>query len=428
MTKQTLKDSFPIYRHRLDNGLDVVIVENKKAPVVCVNMTYKVGSKDERAGSTGFAHLFEHLMFEGSKNVPKGDFDRLCSLAGGANNAYTTYDWTSYYMTVPTHQLELGLWLEADRLFNFSVTAESLKTQKSVVSEEIRQTVENQPYGRWREFMAKSAFKENCSYSWEVHGRIEDVENAKISSVRSFHKKYYNPANACLVICGNVSHGDAMRLVNKYCSKTVGNNSLNGRRSQRFYDGSKLGGAYIEFEDNVPLPAVFLSYHYDGFLSEISYTADIIALTLGGGRSSRLYDSLVYDKQIASSVGAFADKRENASLLTVYVIASNQNISCEELYDSLIMELDSLVKDGISMEENEKARAQAASQLALELQSSAGIADLTAHNTIFFDAPGRVFSLLDNYYKVTTEEVAALASKLFKKENSVRIDVRVEKR
>lgn len=425
MVKLNYKNSLPIYRHKLANGLDVVVVENRRAPVVCINLTYRVGSKDERPGMTGFAHLFEHLMFEGSANVPKGDFDRLCSAAGGSNNAYTTYDWTAYTMTLPAHQLELGLWLESDRMFNFSVKDNELKTQQSVVTEEIRQTVENQPYGRWREFLAKSAFAAKCSYSWEVHGKIEDVESAKLSNVKAFHKKYYRPDNACLVVCGDIGHKKVFNLVDKYFSETV-SPQTNGKDTNQFIQSWKLGAGEVEFSDNVPLAAVFLSYHFDGFLSEGIYPADLLAVITGGGRSSRLYDSLIYKQQVASSAGAYVDKRENASLLTFYAIASKPDITSDKLYGLLVNELNKIKNEGITQAELDKARAQATTQLALELQQSAGIADLTANNTVFFDNPNRIFTLLDKYHDVGKSEVENIAQLVINKSNSIKIYVNPE--
>jgi len=336
-----LRKAIEFKRHRLDNGLDLVIIPLDRIPVVCVNIAYKVGSKDESIDNTGFAHLFEHLMFEGSKNVQKGEFDNLCSVAGGTNNAYTTYDLTSYTMSLPSHQLELGLWLESDRLFNFEVTEEALLNQKKVVVEEIRQTVENQPYGRWRELLAELAFKPECSYSWEVHGKIEHVESAQLENTQSFFDRFYNPSNACLVLCGDVNETTALPLVEKYFNRS---RKINQPVRNEFAESFRLKGKSGTFEDSIPLSGVFISFHFDGFNSDDTFTADLLANISGDGKSSRLYRSLVYDKQIASQAGAFADKRENSSVLTFYAIANKANTSCDQLYEALIAELDNIKK------------------------------------------------------------------------------------
>ena len=176
----------PLLDYRLDNGLRVILIKNEKAPLVNVTLGYKVGSKDDSFSHKGFAHFFEHLMFDGSKHVKRGEFDVFCSKAGGTFNAYTSFDQTIYHTTVPAHQLDLVLWLESDRMMQFGVQQIGLETQQKVVSEEIKQTVENQPYGTWRVQQGKLAFNDECSYQWEVLGERAHIETATLEDVAAF--------------------------------------------------------------------------------------------------------------------------------------------------------------------------------------------------------------------------------------------------
>ena len=204
-----------LYR-TLDNGLRAVVIPRPNAPVASVAVTYAVGSYAESPTNTGFAHLFEHLMFEGSENVAHGLFDKYCSEAGGENNAYTTFDKTSYYMSLPAHQLELGLWLEADRMAAFGINEEALEIQKNVVLEEINQNVENSPYGSYSRQLSRLAFAPEAGYSWEVYGNPEHIAGSTLADVRNFYRAFYRPDNACLVVCGAVEENAALALAERY--------------------------------------------------------------------------------------------------------------------------------------------------------------------------------------------------------------------
>ena len=290
MTIHDLKKTLPIFRKKLDNGLETVILPIRKVPVVTISVGYKAGSKNEVRGKTGLAHLFEHLMFEGTANVPKGGFDQYCSIAGGTNNAYTTYDLTSYIMALPSHQLELGLWLESDRMFNFEIGEKALENQKKVVVEEINQTVENQPYGRWRNFLAENAFAPESCYSWEVQGFADDVKSVGMKDINDFYEKFYQPENACLVIAGDIDPGSALPQIEKYFNQQVTRKEI-----YRPPNGKEMlqSGNYAKFEDNVPFHALFLAFHCSGFKDEEILAGDVLAFILGSGKSSILYNSQV---------------------------------------------------------------------------------------------------------------------------------------
>ncbi len=402
----------------LANGLKVILV-HKNIPTVSIALSYRVGSKNEVFGQRGFAHLFEHMMFEGSKNVPHGKFDEYCSIAGGTNNAYTTYDWTSYTMTIPAHQLELALWMESDRMFNFEISEEALETQKNVVTEEIRQVVENYPYGKWRELLAENAFSEESGYSWEVHGTIEDVQNATLDKANKFHHSYYRPDNAILVLVGDVNDS-TMELVNKYFNKPI---PADFEKLHRHTGKHKIfGNKKAEFKDNVPHAGLFLNYHLAGFESDDVLKADLIANILGNGKSSRLFEGLVYEDQIASSVGAYVDKREDSSLITLYALGSDKNIQTDDMNSLIKDELKHFLLNGIEPEELQKAKNQIISAISYEIQYSYGIADVVATNSLFFDDDSKLLQILEKYSSFTDKELLAFGEKLFDFENAVRID------
>ncbi len=415
-----LRKYIPINRRTLDNGLDVVLVEMPNSPIVSLNLSYKVGSKNEVHGKTGFAHLFEHLMFEGSKHVPKGQFDKICSTAGGTNNAYTTYDFTAYTMTLPMHQLELGLWLESDRMFFSDINQEALYNQQKVVIEEIKQTVENQPYGIWREKLAESAYDEKCSYSWEVHGSKEDVANSTLNDVQSFFNNFYRPDNACLVIAGKIKSDETFNLVEKYFNIRK---DAPPKPETIFQEEYKKGGVRSSFNDNVPLSASFLSFHTGGISDDSSFALDVFSNILGMGKSSLLYNMLVYDKQIASQIGAYTDKREHTSLLTVYALANSPETSASDLTEILRNSVYDIIKNGIDEKHLTKSKNQIIANAANEILYSSGIADNVGNQTLFWNNPERYYSLLDNYMSVSNKDIQNLCERFIEDKNSVIVEV-----
>lgn len=418
MIDLNLKNTILIESGTLDNGLQVIISPIKKAPVVSINLGYKVGSKNEISGKTGLAHLFEHLMFEGTKNLHKGEFDRLCSMAGGVNNAYTTYDHTAYSMTVPAHQFELPLWLESDRMFNFDITEEALNNQKNVVAEEISQNVENQPYGQWREKLSKSAFSEGHPYSWQVYGSKDDVLSSDLNTIHEFFDLHYRPDNACLAICGDISPEKAYELVYKYFLSSKGVRHV---KTQKNVNGLKFGSS-VQFSDTVPAPAVFLSFHIPSFLDDTVYCADLLANILGAGRSSRLYKSLVYDLQIASYCGAFADKRELSSLLTIYAFATTPDISPDKLIEQINSEIQKIRTELVSTNEFSKAINQLTTQIGYDLQYSASIADILTNQKLFWDDPFRIYTLLSKYESISLNDLKDFAIQYLNIDKAVRVD------
>lgn len=406
--------------HVLSNGLRIIILPNEKAPLVNVTLGYKVGSKDDSFSHKGFAHFFEHLMFDGSKHVKRGEFDALCSKAGGTFNAYTSYDQTMYHTTVPSHQLDLVLWLESDRMLQFGVEQIGLETQQKVVSEEIKQSVENQPYGTWRVEQGRLAFTDDCSYQWEVLGNRSHIESATLDEVASFFDAYYRPDNACLVISGHVDVSTVLKSVERYFG-IIPSKKQTIKRNQ-FVNHMKRTGQIV-VQDAVPLPAVFVSYHLDGFMSDSSVQADILASAFGDGKSSRLYSHLVRDQHIASSVFCYADQREHASLLTCSATAAHPGISHQQLLDALDKEIQGLLAEPFSDAELEKAINAAGTGYAYHMQTNAGIADMVCNQTLFWNDPMRAFSILDRYRAVTKNEMIGLIEGLIRGKESCTVSI-----
>lgn len=405
----------------LSNGLRVVLLPKHTAPVVAVAVTYQVGSYSESLVNTGFAHFFEHLMFEGSENVAHGMFDRYCTGAGGENNAYTTFDKTTYYMSLPAHQLELGLWLEADRMGAFGIDEKAFEIQKNVVLEEINQNVENAPYGTFARHQNNLAFAEECGYHWEVYGNPEHVANSTLQDVRQFYSDFYRPDNACLVVCGDCAITDARRLVEQYFGAIPrGNGEI--RRKLFHSETYRKGSQYRRVEDAIPVESLFLAFHGEGFCHNQIFVAEVLSSIVSDGISSRLYKSLVYEQQIASEITSYLEDRQFTSLFNIYAIANGADYSCEQLYQAVLKELQNIQNVGVTEEEVNKAKNRINTRLARSQQRVNGIADELAHQTLFFADPARTFRLIDFYDGITAEDVLTYARTVCVPENQIRLD------
>lgn len=415
-----LREKFTIKSYTTQNGLRVYLIPKADVNIVSLNLSYKVGSKNESPANRGMAHLFEHLMFEGSANIPKGEFDNLCTLAGGTNNAYTSYDQTAYTMTVPSGQLELALWLDSDRMLEFSVTREALKTQKKVVTEEIRQTVFDRPYGRWRELLSSIAFSDSCGYQWEVHGHIEDVENVSLDNLRKFFNTFYRPDNAVLTICGNLDIEYTLALIEKYYGSIP--NPPEIKYNYNFRKDFLKRNQYAFFNDSVPLDATFINFHLPGINDDSLLIADVISNIASNGKSSLLYKELVDRQQIASSIGSFVDRREDSSILTFYAISSNTSIKLETLTSELKKIINTFSDSLVSYDTLKKAVTQLITQTAFEIQYSAGLADIVSSNLLFNPDQSIIYDILENYNSITLHQVKDFAQEFLNQDSAIIID------
>lgn len=405
------------HKTTLSNGLRVVVCPDHGSPNVTVDVMYHVGSFDEQAHRTGLAHLFEHLMFDNTTTGMQKQYDTLCTKAGGSNNAYTTYDYTNYYINLPAHQAELGFWLEAERMKGFMITDHALETQRSVVIEEINQNVNNTPYGRWRFAQQAAAFDAQSSYSWEIYGSSEHVAAVSMDDARSFFDRYYRPSNAVLCVAGDISPDAAL----VYAERHFGGISGGSPVIRNVFDPSwRRRGGHVTQHDSVAIPAVFISVHLPGDREAEPQTAEIAATLLGSGRTSALYRNLVVDQRVASSVGAYVDRRDHTTLLTLYAFATTPDVAPDVLASSMLETALAYVPtdDDTSAAANKQATA-----VALELQRNSGVADAVAWHTIFKDDPTYVNTLVDRYRAVQTNDVDALLRTYVTHDNSVRVDV-----
>lgn len=406
------------YETTLGNGLRVVVCPDHSAPVANVTVMYRVGSHDEHRGKTGLAHLFEHLMFDNAAPENDKQYDVFCTKAGGSNNAYTTFDYTTYHIDLPSHNIEMGFWLESERMRSFRITQHALQTQRSVVVEEINQNVNNQPYGIWRRAMQEESFTPESSYSWDVYGYESDVSGVTIEDARSFFESYYRPSNAVLCAAGDITPERAVELAQRYFGDIPSPSEV--IRRNHFDPSTKRRGSARVVHDNVPMTALFLGIHVSGFIESELLDVEIASSIIGTGTSSLLYHSLVSERRIASVAGAFIDRRANASILTIYVYAADPTITGDQL---TLAVLETLRSAEITQHHVDAAVNKLRTSHAGELQKANGVADSVAWTTLFWNDPLRMNTILDDYRKVTLEQVLAIRDLICAQDEIVRLDV-----
>ena len=335
----------------LSNGMHVILSPSKEQPIVAVNLWYHVGSKDEDPTRTGFAHLFVHLMFQGSAHVGKAGHFKYVQNAGGTLNATTNFDRTNYFESLPAHQLELALWLESDRMLTLDVSAENFENQRAVVKEERRQRYDNQPYGRVFETILDSLYP-TSGYHWSTIGSMQHLDETTLPEVQAFHKKWYVPNNASLAISGEFDVDEAKSLIEKYFGNIPRSSSLARPKQSVTPIRKKIA---LQMEDAVSLPSVAIAFQSASLYSNADYAMDILADCLASGRSSRLYQSLVYEKQLAKSVSAYNISLEKSGLFIVNCIA-RPGVAPKALEAAIWEELEAIAGKGISVEELRKAK------------------------------------------------------------------------
>ena len=381
----------PIDRHQLPNGLRVILSRDDRAPIVAVNLWYDVGSRHEKPGKTGFAHLFEHMMFQGSANVAKGEHFDLVQAAGGSLNATTWFDRTNYFETVPSHELELALWLESDRLGGLlpAMTQEKLDNQRDVVKNERRLSVDNQPYGSWDEKLGELLFPKTHPYHHPVIGSMEDLDAASLDDVREFFTAHYAPNNAVLTIAGDFDPGSALEMVEKHFGPIPANPAIPEAPSTEV---APIIGAEVRqvVPDRVPLPRIYAAYRMPVFGSEGFNALEVAVDLLGSGRASRLYRALVREQQVAQDVTTFAfPVIGGAAIFTIWVTA-RPGVGHEGLEAALWAEVDRLAGEGPSDDELERVRNLHASGVESSLERISERADRLSMYACLFDEPERI--------------------------------------
>jgi len=410
--------TLPFTKHTLDNGLDVIVHEAHQVPIVAVNVWYHVGSKNERLGRTGFAHLFEHLMFEGSEHHPGGYFPPL-QQAGALLNGSTNTDRTNYWEVVPTSAVDLALWMESDRMGYLlpAVTAERFETQRDVVLNERRQNYENRPYGMAMMAMSAALFPPAHPYHWMTIGAAEDIKAMRLDDVHEFFRTYYHPANASLTIAGAIETTRALDLAERYFGDL-----RPGPEPARVRAAATLTREHcLLLEDRVELPRVYIAWHSPAMFADGDAEMDLAADLLAGGKTSRLYRTLVYERRIAVDVSAYQGSRELAGFfLIAATAASGQSLS--DIAAAIDAELQVLVDTGPSVAEMERGEAQIEAHFLYRLQTVGGFGgksdQLNAYN-VFCGDPAYFSRDLARYRDATSERVRATAARL------LRFDARV---
>ncbi len=379
--------NIPFTRHALDNGLSVIIHEDHNCPIVAVNVWYHVGSKNEVPGRTGFAHLFEHLMFEGSAHHDKGYFHPLQE-AGALLNGSTNADRTNYWEVVPTSAFELALWMESDRMAHLlpALTPAKFDNQREVVLNERRQNYENRPYGFATMATVAALFPHDHPYSWLTIGSADDLRASSLDEARTFFEMFYHPGNASLAIAGDINAGEALDLVNAYFGDVPAGPSVGPVRG----DSEPARPVRLLHEDRVELPRLYLAWHSPAMFAQGDAELDLIADVLTNGKNSRLYHSLVYTRRIATEVAAFQNSRELASFFQVIVTAAPGH-TLAELEQVVVDEIASLAATGPSDDELERSLAQAEAQFVYRLQTVGGFggkSDQLNAYAVFLGDPG----------------------------------------
>ncbi|HVW80323.1 MAG TPA: pitrilysin family protein [Mycobacteriales bacterium] len=413
--------SYPFATRTLDNGLQVIVSEDRLAPVVAVNIWYDVGSRHETPGHTGFAHLFEHLMFQGSANVARGEHFSTVNAAGGTLNGTTWCDRTNYYETVPSHHLATMLWLEADRMGGLldALDQDNLDNQRDVVKNEKRQTRDNQPYGSWLDRLHELSYPEGHPYHHSTIGSMADLDAASLDDARSFYATWYGPDNAVLSIVGDVDTEEAFGLAEQYFAGIAAKGSYPAPPPTDI--SPRLAGEVrATVTDRVPVSRAFVAYRTAPFGTTEYDVMQVAATILGGGRGSRLYKSLVLDQQLLQPSDAIVESWPfvGGATLTIADLPVREGVSVETLEAAYHAEVERLA-DGITEEELDRAKALLTSQWLHHMASVDGRADTFSEYATLLGDPALVNEALPRLLRVTAQDVLRVASEVMAPDNRV---------
>ncbi len=392
---------------RLSNGLRVIIAPDHSAPVFSIAVTYNAGSRNERPGRTGFAHLFEHMMFQGSENVGKGEHFILVLNNGGGMNGTTSEDRTNYFETLPKNQLDLALFLESDRMRSLALNQTNLDNQRNAVQEERRLGIDNQPYGKSFLEIANLAY-DNFAYKHSVIGSMADLNAANVDDVKDFFRIYYASNNAVLTLVGDLDRAETLEKVKKYFG---GIPSQPPPPAVEMTEPEHYGERRETIEDRLArLPQILIAYHIRAGNTPENYALQVLAYILSTGQSSRFYQHLVKEKQLATSVQAFADMRRGPSLLRV-IATPRPGVKPEELEKGIYEEIEAVRKDGVTEREMEKARAQFRRSQIDSRQQGLSTAIRLGQYAVYFDDPNLINTIIDKFDVVSADQVKQAAQK-----------------
>ena len=398
----------PFETYKLPNGLTVILSLDRTTPTVAVNVWYHVGSKNEVAGRTGFAHLFEHVMFTGSGHVPYGLHDKLTEGVGGGNNGSTTNDRTNYYETIPSNYLESALWLESDRMGFLldKLDIAKLNAQRDVVKNERRQSYDNQPYGRVSEILAAAMYPKGHPYSWPVIGSMTDLTSASEEDVKDFFRLYYAPNNATLAVVGDFDPAQAKAWIQKYFGDLP-----QGKQVQRpsVPLGKLEASKRLVYEDRVQVPRLYIQWPTVGFKNDDDYALSVMGSILSGSRTARLTKALVYDSQKASNVFGFQNSAEDVGVFQVTVIPRPE-ATLTELEVAVDQVIQKFISEGPTAEELQKAKSGLELNFLRGLESNLGKAERLNSGAVFYGNAGQFSTDYQKTLAVTAADVKRVAS------------------
>ena len=396
-------------KFKLQNNLDVVLYQDKSLPIVAVNIWYKIGSANEKPGKTGLAHLFEHMMFQGSEHVPKEMHFRYIQEAGGTLNGSTSIDRTNYYESVPSTNLEMVLWLESDRMGYLlpALTQEKLDNQIGVVSNERRQNYENQPYGLAWEKLFSTLYPKNYPYNWPTIGWMKDIENYNLDDVKNFFNTFYSPQNASLVIGGNFDFAEAKDLVKSYFGNITNKTEIPklNVKPPNLTESKK-----VILKDDVQLPRLYLAWISDKAYGKDDAKLDILADILTGSKNSRLYKELLIDKQIAQDISAF-QYSGNLNGAFIIVATPKPGVKLDVLKKEIFNQINFLLKSGITKAELRRSLNSYKSSFIYSLQNLDNLANQINNYNCFLNEPNSFIYDIGRYEKVTGKDVVSVTEK-----------------
>jgi len=405
---------------RLANGLRVIVAEDHLAPVVAVNVWYDVGSKHEQPGKTGFAHLFEHVMFQGSRNVAKAEHIALIQAAGGTMNGTTWLDRTNYFETVPSHQLELALWLEADRMGTLldALSQENLDNQREVVKNEKRWSYDNRPYGSWNEKLQGHLFPPDHPYHHSTIGSMEDLDAASLDDVKDFFRTYYAPNNAVLSVVGDLDPGQVREWAERYFGPIPANPAIPPLGDLSL--APTLGGERREtVPDKVPLPRVYVGFRAPPFGDPRLDALDVASQILSGGKGSRLHTRLIRQDRIAQDVALFTLGFIGGGSITAGWATARPGVETERVERTLHEELERLATEEVSDDELARAKALLEADELSALSRVEERADRLSMYATLFDDPGLINTMLPRYLSVTPADIRDVCAAVFRQDNRV---------
>lgn len=415
MTIQANAQKVAFTEYDLKNGLHVILHQDKSAPVVAVSVMYHVGSKDEKPDRTGFAHFFEHLLFEGSDNIKRGEFMKIVGSSGGQNNANTTQDRTFYYEVFPSNQLGTGIWLESERMFHPVINEIGVKTQNEVVKEEKRLRVDNQPYGNFLVEIMKRLFTKH-PYNWVPIGSMADLDAATLQEFKDFNKKYYTPKNAVLVIAGDIDIPKTKSMVENYFGEIPSGTAIVRTKIEEEPITKEI--VDTAYDNNIQVPAIMAAYRIPGMTSKDSKALEMASAVLSQGNSSRMFKKMVDDKKNSLQVGSFSYALEDYGAYITYALPNNDT-PLDTLLQDMDDEIVKLQNELISDNEFTKLQNQFENDYVGKNSKMLGVAENLADGYTFYKNSNNINTELDEIRKVTKQDIQDVAKKYLNKNQRV---------